>query len=203
MADKYLQHINQEEVKLSQSLTDNASVLVGKFKDLANEAKKIQSTFNHTFHGSEKDVEELLNSSRELRILYGELEEQMKNFASLINDAGEKMDSLADKYHVSREEVAKNIELLEQYSILQGKLNDLLAEQSRYAPHSDEYENIEAALNDTVNSLTSVEKKLKSSAVSAKMLYDYENGINCELQEALDYRQKISDETDKNNGKLS
>ena len=42
MADKYLQHINQEEVKLSQSLTDNAGVLVGKFKDLANEAKKIQ-----------------------------------------------------------------------------------------------------------------------------------------------------------------
>lgn len=198
MADKYLQHINQEEVKLSQSLTDNAGVLVGKFKDLANEAKKIQSTFNHTFHGSEKDVEELLNSSRELRILYGELEEQMKNFASLINDAGEKMDSLADKYHVSREEVAKNIELLEQYSVLQNKLNDLVAEQSRYTPHSDEYENIEAALNDTAQSLDKIKKMLNSSAVSAKMLYDYENGINSELQEALDYRQKISDETDKN-----
>lgn len=198
MADKYLQHINQEEVKLSQSLTDNADVLVGKFKDLANEAKKIQSTFNHTFHGSEKDVEELLNSSRELRILYGELEEQMKNFASLINDAGEKMDSLADKYHVSREEVAKNIELLEQYSVLQNKLNDLVAEQSRYTPHSDEYENIEAALNDTAQSLDKIKKMLNSSAVSAKMLYDYENGINSELQEALDYRQKISDETDKN-----
>lgn len=198
MADKYIQHINQEEVKLSQSLTDNADVLVGKFKDLANEAKKIQSTFNHTFHGSEKDVEELLNSSRELSILYGELEEQMKNFASLINDAGEKMDSLADKYHVSREEVAKNIELLEQYSVLQNKLNDLVAEQSRYTPHSDEYENIEAALNDTAQSLDKIKKRLNSSAVSAKMLYDYENGINSELQEALDYRQQISDETDKN-----
>lgn len=198
MADKYLQHINQEEVKLSQSLTDNAGVLVGKFKDLANEAKKIQSTFNHTFHGSEKDVEELLNSSRELRILYGELEEQMKNFASLINDASEKMDSLADKYHVSREEVAKNIELLEQYSVLQNKLTDLLAEQSTYIPHSDEYENIEASINDTAKSLDKIKKMLNSSAVSAKMLYDYENGINSELQEALDYRQKISDETDKN-----
>ena len=198
MADKYLQHINQEEVKLSQSLTDNASVLVGKFKDLANEAKKIQSTFNHTFHGSEKDVEELLNSSRELRILYGELEEQMKNFASLINDAGEKMDSLADKYHITREEAAKNIELLEQYSVLQNKLNDLLAEQSTYIPHSDEYENIEASINDTAKSLDKIKKMLNSSAVSAKMLYDYENGINSELQEALDYRQKISDETDKN-----
>lgn len=198
MADKYLQHINQEEVKLSQSLTDNAGVLVGKFKDLANEAKKIQSTFNHTFHGSEKDVEELLNSSRELRILYGELEEQMKNFASLINDAGEKMDSLADKYHITREEAAKNIELLEQYSVLQNKLNDLLAEQSTYIPHSDEYENIEASINDTAKSLDKIKKMLNSSAVSAKMLYDYENGINSELQEALDYRQKISDETDKN-----
>lgn len=198
MADKYLQHINQEEVKLSQSLTDNASVLVGKFKDLANEAKKIQSTFNHTFHGSEKDVEELLNSSRELRILYGELEEQMKNFASLINDAGEKMDSLADKYHITREEAAKNIELLEQYSVLQNKLTDLLAEQSTYIPHSDEYENIEASINDTAKSLDKIKKMLNSSAVSAKMLYDYENGINSELQEALDYRQKISDETDKN-----
>lgn len=198
MADKYLQHINQEEVKLSQSLTDNASVLVGKFKDLANEAKKIQSTFNHTFHGSEKDVEELLNSSRELRILYGELEEQMKNFASLINDAGEKMDSLADKYHITREETAKNIELLEQYSVLQNKLTDLLAEQSTYIPHSDEYENIEASINDTAKSLDKIKKMLNSSAVSAKMLYDYENGINSELQEALDYRQKISDETDKN-----
>ena len=198
MADKYLQHINQEEVKLSQSLTDNADVLVGKFKDLANEAKKIQSTFNHTFHGSEKDVEELLNSSRELRILYGELEEQMKNFASLINDAGEKMDSLADKYHITREEAAKNIELLEQYSVLQNKLNDLLAEQSTYIPHSDEYENIEASINDTAKSLDKIKKMLNSSAVSAKMLYDYENGINSELQEALDYHQKISDETDKN-----
>ena len=198
MADKYLQHINQEEVKLSQSLTDNAGVLVGKFKDLANEAKKIQSTFNHTFHGSEKDVEELLNSSRELRILYGELEEQMKNFASLINDAGEKMDSLADKYHITREEAAKNIELLEQYSVLQNKLTDLLAEQSTYIPHSDEYENIEASINDTAKSLDKIKKMLNSSAVSAKMLYDYENGINSELQEALDYRQKISDETDKN-----
>lgn len=198
MADKYLQHINQEEVKLSQSLTDNASVLVGKFKDLANEAKKIQSTFNHTFHGSEKDVEELLNSSRELSILYGELEEQMKNFASLINDAGEKMDSLADKYHITREEAAKNIELLEQYSVLQNKLTDLLAEQSTYIPHSDEYENIEASINDTAKSLDKIKKMLNSSAVSAKMLYDYENGINSELQEALDYRQKISDETDKN-----
>ena len=198
MADKYTQHINQEEVKLSQSLTDNAGVLVGKFKDLANEAKKIQSTFNHTFHGSEKDVEELLNSSRELRILYGELEEQMKNFASLINDAGEKMDSLADKYHITREEAAKNIELLEQYSVLQNKLTDLLAEQSTYIPHSDEYENIEASINDTAKSLDKIKKMLNSSAVSAKMLYDYENGINSELQEALDYRQKISDETDKN-----
>lgn len=198
MADKYIQHINQEEVKLSQSLTDNADVLVGKFKDLANEAKKIQSTFNHTFHGSEKDVEELLNSSRELSILYGELEEQMKNFASLINDAGEKMDSLADKYHVSREEVAKNIELLEQYSVLQNKLNDLLAEQSTYTPHSDEYENIEASINDTAKSLDKIKKMLNSSAVSSKMLYDYENGINSELQEALDYRQQISDETEKN-----
>lgn len=198
MADKYIQHINQEEVKLSQSLTDNADVLVGKFKDLANEAKKIQSTFNNTFHGSEKDVEELLNSSRELSILYGELEEQMKNFASLINDAGEKMDSLAEKYHITREEAAKNIELLEQYSVLQNKLNDLLAEQSRYTPHSDEYENIEAALNDTAQSLDKIKKRLNSSAVSAKMLYDYENGINSELQEALDYRQQISDETEKN-----
>ena len=198
MADKYLQHINQEEVKLSQSLTDNAGVLVGKFKDLANEAKKIQSTFNHTFHGSEKDVEELLNSSRELRILYSELEEQMKNFASLINDAGEKMDSLAEKYHITREEAAKNIELLEQYSVLQNKLTDLLAEQSTYIPHSDEYENIEASINDTAKSLDKIKKMLNSSAVSAKMLYDYENGINSELQEALDYRQKISDETDKN-----
>lgn len=198
MADKYIQHINQEEVKLSQSLTDNADVLVGKFKDLANEAKKIQSTFNHTFHGSEKDVEELLNSSRELSILYGELEEQMKNFASLINDAGEKMDSLAEKYHITREEAAKNIELLEQYSVLQNKLNDLLAEQSTYTPHSDEYENIEASINDTAKSLDKIKKMLNSSAVSAKMLYDYENGINSELQEALDYRQQISDETEKN-----
>ena len=198
MADKYLQHINQEEVKLSKALTENADVLVGKFKDLANEAKNIQSTFNNTFHGSNNDVEELLNSSRELSILYSELEEQMKNFASLINDAGVKMDSLADKYHTSREEVAKNIELLEQYSILQDKINDLLSEQSRYAPHSDEYENIEAALNDTVDSCADIETKLKSSAVSAKMLYDYENGINSELRDALDYRQQITNETDKN-----
>lgn len=198
MADKYLQHINQEEVKLSKALTENADVLVGKFKDLANEAKNIQSTFNNTFRGSNDDVEELLNSSRELSVLYSELEEQMKNFASLINDAGVKMDSLADKYHISREEVAKNIELLEQYSILQDKINDLLSEQSRYAPHSDEYENIEAALNDTVDSLADIETKLKNSAVSAKMLYDYENGINSELQDALDYRQQITNETDKN-----
>lgn len=198
MADKYLQHINQEEVKLSKALTENADVLVGKFKDLANEAKNIQSTFNNTFHGSNNDVEELLNSSRELSILYSELEEQMKNLASLINDAGVKMDSLADKYHISREEVAKNIELLEQYSILQDKINDLLSEQSRYAPHSDEYENIEAALNDTVDSCADIETKLKSSAVSAKMLYDYENGINSELRDALDYRQQITNETDKN-----
>lgn len=198
MADKYLQHINQEEVKLSKALTENADVLVGKFKDLANEAKNIQSTFNNTFHGSNDDVEELLNSSRELSILYSELEEQMKNFASLINDAGEKMDSLADKYHITREEVSKNVELLEQYSVLQNKLNDLLSEQSRYAPHSDEYENIEAALNDTVDSLADVEKKLSSSAVSAKMLYDYQHGINSELEEALGYRQQITNETDKN-----
>lgn len=198
MADKYLQHINQEEVKLSQALTENADVLVGKFKDLASEAQNIQSIFNNTFNGSEKDVEELLNSSRELSNLYHELEEQMKNLSSLINDAGVKMDSLADKYHISRDEVAKNIELLEQYSILQGKLNDLVAEQSRYAPHSDEYENIEASLNDTIDHLTDIEKKLQSSAVSAKMLYDYENGINSELQEALDYRQQITNETDKN-----
>lgn len=198
MADKYLQHINQEEVKLSKALTENADVLVGKFKDLANEAKNIQSTFNNTFRGSNDDVEELLNSSRELSVLYSELEEQMKNFASLINDAGVKMDSLADKYHISREEVAKNIELLEQYSILQDKINNLLSEQSRYAPHSDEYENIEAALNDTVDSCADIETKLKSSAVSAKMLYDYENGINSELRDALDYRQQITNETDKN-----
>lgn len=198
MADKYLQHINQEEVKLSKALTENADVLVGKFKDLVNEAKNIQSTFNNTFHGSNDDVEELLNSSRELSILYSELEEQMKNFASLINDAGEKMDSLADKYHITREEASKNVELLEQYSVLQNKLNDLLAEQSRYTPHSDEYENIEAALNDAVDSLVDVEKKLSSSAVSAKMLYDYQHGINSELEDALDYRQQITNETDKN-----
>lgn len=198
MADKYLQHINQEEVKLSKALTENADVLVGKFKDLANEAKNIQSTFNNTFHGSNDDVEELLNSSRELSILYSELEEQMKNFASLINDAGEKMDSLADKYHITREEASKNVELLEQYSVLQNKLNELLVEQSRYTPHSDEYENIEASLNDTVDSLVDVEKKLSSSAVSAKMLYDYQHGINSELEDALDYRQQITEETDKN-----
>lgn len=194
MADSKMKHSNEKEAQLIEALDRNSDILVGKFKDLKKQANDIQRTFHDAFHGAQEDVEKMLKTSKSLQELYERIGEDMENITSLINEAGEEVGKLAETYQTSNQEIVKILDLLHQYEEKQQRINDL-TDKLNNTTVVEEQERINAALIDENILLDEITRKLNSSAVSAKMFQEYQNGTNAELKKTVEYQEQIAKST--------